>query len=209
MTRPHRALLCLVLSLPECIACAEDFKLSDGTVFRQVRVLEVRPDALILSHEKGVAMADLDKLPKAIRSRYHYDPAKAAAYREREAATRQAVAEENRRLVVTREERQMELSRMQFEGIEGTGTPGEAVAEMSFSYRASAAERAHAAAISRIAGEIGETEQMRNSALRQPLTFWNSDFWNNPVMKFLGMVLGGSNASGEDSRSPSEPRGWR
>lgn len=182
--------------------------MSDGTVYRQVHVVEVRPDALIFTHEKGMAMADLEKLPKSIRSRFNYDPVKAAAYRKRDTASRQATAEEDSRLLAAREERKMELSRLQMEASEAT--PGEGFGEVSFSYRASAADRAYASAIAQIAGKIAQTEELRRAAASEPKTFWTADFWQNPVLRFLGIVMGGLGGEGVGgSGSASEPRGWR
>lgn len=208
--RAMRWRVVLLWLLSACVASAEDFKTNDGTVYRQVHVVEVRPDALIFTYEKGMAMADFAKLPKSIRSRYHYDPAKAAAYRERDAASRQAIAEEDSRLLVAREERKMELSRLQMEASEATATPGEGFGEMSFSYQANAADRAYASAIAQIAGKIAQTEELRRAAASEPKTFWTADFWQNPVLRFLGIVMGGLGGEGVGgSGSASEPRGWR
>jgi hypothetical protein len=97
-----------LLLLAACEAYAEDIRLTDGTVFRNAHVVEVRPDALVVSHERGMVLADLAKLPKALRSRYGYDPGKAAAYREREAKMRDAKVEEDQRLLAALEKRRME-----------------------------------------------------------------------------------------------------
>lgn len=208
MTRDLRGYISLLLLLSACTAGAEDFRLRDGTVFRQARVVEVRPDSLILMHEGGMAMTDLAKLPKAIQARYNYDPEKAAAHRARETASRQAAAEDAHRLLSARDERRMELSRAQFESTQGAPNSGDDIGEVSLSYRASAGDRAYAAAISRIGGEIAQAEESRRAAASVPTTFWTADFWQHPVLRFLGMVMGGA-GPGSGSGSGSEPRGWR
>src|SRR3954469_4412888 len=113
---------CLALLLAGSAAFGEDFKLSDGSVLHRVKVVEVRPDALVVAHDKGVTMADLDKLPRAIRERYGYDAAKAASFRERAESARKAVAEENRRLIAAHEERKFALARAQWEAASTTGS---------------------------------------------------------------------------------------
>ena len=208
MNRGFRALYYLVLSLPACVARAEDFKLSDGTVFRHARVVEVRPDVLVLVHDGGVAMANLAKLPKAIRTRYGYKPAKAAAFREREAIAREAKLAEDRRLVAAHELRRMELARQRMEVSGVLETTGPALGDTHFSYGDPAAARSHASAEALIGAEIERHEESRVAAARAPDTFWTADFWKHPVVQIIGGLLGaGGRASGE--RSASEPRNWR
>lgn len=210
MTRNFPGFFALMLFASVSIAGAEDFKMSDGTVYRQARVVEVRPDALILLHESGSAMADLAKLPKAIQNRYNYDPAKAAAHRERETAARKTIAEDANRLIEARNERRMALSRAQFEAIQSAPLPGENVGEVSLSYQASAGDRTYAAAIAHVAGEIARTDASRRAAASEPVTFWTLEFWQHPVLRVLTALMGGAGPSGGSApRSDSEPRGWR
>ena len=129
-----------MLLLPAGIAAAEDFKLSDGTILRGARVLEVRPDALVVAHDKGVALADLEKLPREIRARYGYDPRKAAAYREHDATARRTTAAENRRLIAAHEERKQALARAQWEADTAQASSASS-GEIRFSSRESAADR--------------------------------------------------------------------
>ena len=196
----------LLLLLPGCIAAAEDFKLSDGTVFRQVRVLEVRPDALVLAHDRGTAMADLEKLPRGIRARYGYDPSKAAAYRKREAVARQAAAEEDRRLIAAHEERKQALARAQWEAADAATAPFTGVGETHLFFRVGDTDRAYAAAVTRVGAEIAQAEEARLAAARAPETFWTAPFWRHPIVIILGGLLGGG---GRGEGSNSEPRNWR
>ena len=196
-----------MLALPACLAGAEDFKLSDGTVFRHVRVVEVRPDALVLMHDGGMAIANLAKFPKAIRTRYGYEPGKAAAFREREAIAREARLVEDRRLVAAHEQRRMELARQRMEASAALETPGPAFGETHFSYGVTVAPRSPASAEAFIAAEIEHHEELRMAAARAPDTFWTADFWKHPAVKIIGSLLGAGGGGGE--RSASEPRNWR
>jgi hypothetical protein len=188
----------LVLLMAGSVAFGEDFKLSDGTTLRGVRVLEVRPDALVVAHDKGVAMADLDKLPRAIRTRYNYDPKKAASYRERDLTARRTAAEENRRLIAAHDERKRAVARAEWEAATAEGAPGANGGELRFTPRESTGDRAFVAEVGR---QVDQAEEARRAA-NAPVTFWTAPFW-----KVLKAVLGSGGA--RDSESNSEPRNWR
>ena len=190
-----------------CVAPAENFKLSDGTVFHGVKVLEVRPDALVLSHDRGVAMADLAKLPKSLRARYGYDPRKAAAYREREAMSAQTTAAENRRLMAALEERRMAVARLEMEASESANPSVSALGDMQLSYRPGEKGGADPTGVTRLSAEIAHTREERRAAeLARPEL---ADFWQHPLVKILGAMLGAGGGGGARSDSPSEPRNWR
>jgi hypothetical protein len=197
----------LVLLMSGGMAAAEDFKLSDGTVLRGVRVTEVRPDALVVAHDKGVAMADLAKLPRAVRVRYGYNPRKAAAFRKQEADTRRMTAEENRRLVAAHEQRKRTINQAEWEGADAPGTTSGNTGEIRFTPRLSASERAFSAGVTGIGREIERAEEARIAA-DPPVTFWTASFWKSPVMKVLGAILGGA-SGGRGEPFHSEPRNWQ
>ena len=205
MYRRYFAPLCLVLSLLTCAASGEDLKLSDGTVLRRVRVLEVKPDSLILLHDGGETMTDLGKLPKQIRARYGYDPRKAAAHREREAAARQSKLAEERRLIEAHEQRKLELARLRMEASEAGGASGTDLTNLHVSYQVGAAERAYASGVARIGAEVARYEESRVAAIASQ-NFWTADFLKHPLLQLVGGLLGGSGGSGV---SDSEPRSWR
>ena len=215
MTRGFRALYSLVLWLPVCSASAEDFKLSDGTVFRKVRVVEVRPDSLTLLHEGGVTLANLAKLPEAIRARYGYDPRKAAAYRERETKVREAKLAEERRLIAAHEERQMNLAHLRMEASAAAGTPGASLNDAHFSYGSgvtagsAVTARSYASGEARIGAEIERHEEARIAAARAPDTFWTADFWKHPVVQIISGLLGAGGGSGSSEFLDTTPRNWR
>jgi hypothetical protein len=185
-----RCSLLLFFSL-RFFAAADDIKLADGTVLRDVRVLEVRPDALIVGHRNGVAMADFEKLPKQIRVRYGYDPRKAASFREREAATRRADAEENRRLVAAYKERKMAIARSRMEAGDAEVLSFSGFNGSRLDYRASAADRSYEAGVAYVGKEIAQAEEARIIAARKADTFWNAPFWQHPVVQVIGALLSG------------------
>jgi len=196
-------LLFLLLQLG---AAAENLKLIDGTTFRDVRILEVRPDALIVWHRDGVAMAEFEKLPKPTRARYGFDARKAAAFRKHDAATRRAVAEENRRLIAAYEKRKEEIIRSRIGAGDAQLSSFAGFRESELTYRPGAADRAYETAVAYLSEEIAQAEEARIAEARKPDTFWNAPFWRNPVVTFIGSLLGGGERGGGFN---SEPRGWR
>ena len=190
---------CVVLFVAGSVAFGEDFKLSDGTTLRGARVLEVRPDALVVAHDKGVAMADLEKLPRAIRTRYNYDPKKAASFRERDLTARRTVAEENRQLIAAHDERKRAVARAEWEAATAEGAPAANGGEIRFTPRESTSERAFVAEVGR---QVDQAQEARRAA-NAPVTFWTAPFWN-----VLKAVLG-SGSGARDTESTSEPRNWR
>ena len=202
----RRSVVLTLLLLPPRFGSAEDFKLSDGTVFRRAQVLEVRPDALVLTHDGGIAMADFAKLPAATRRRYGYDPGKAAAYRIRENAKERAEAEENLRLITAHEERKQALARARWEAAETATETFSGFGETHLSLQVGNGDHAYAAAITRLGTEIAQVEESRIVAERRSTTFWGAPFWKHPIVVFLGSLLG---SGGKGDGSHTEPRNWR
>ena len=59
---------------------AEDFKTIDGKEYKNVTVSRLEPDGIMLTSSSGISKVYFTELPKEIQERFHYDPAKAAAY---------------------------------------------------------------------------------------------------------------------------------
>ncbi|MDX2108660.1 MAG: C1 family peptidase [Verrucomicrobiota bacterium] len=55
----------------------------NGVVYIKVRVTEVTPESVTLFHQKGVTKLMLEQLSPEWQQHFHYDPAAAAAYREK------------------------------------------------------------------------------------------------------------------------------
>src|SRR5437868_10623157 len=59
---------------------AEDFKTSDGKEYKDATVSRVEPDGIVLTSSSGISKVYFTELPKDVQERFHYDPAKSAAY---------------------------------------------------------------------------------------------------------------------------------
>jgi hypothetical protein len=110
-------------------------------------------------------------------------------------------------LLAAHKQRKMDLARLQMETSKVASAPGTAPEEAQFSYRASVADQSYASAVARVGAEIARHEELRIAAARTPETFWTADFWQHPLVQFLGSLLGGGSSS--SAPSETEPRNWR
>src|SRR5438270_68851 len=62
------------------VTLADDFKTIDGKEYKNVKVKRVEPDGIVLGTSYGISKVYFTELPKEVQERFHYDPAKAAAY---------------------------------------------------------------------------------------------------------------------------------
>jgi hypothetical protein len=201
---------CILLLNLGVLAVAEDLKLTDGRAFRDVRIVEVRPDGLIVAHRNGVVMADFEKLPKAMRTRYALDSQKASAFRESEAQARRATEVENRRLVAEYEQRKEQLIRARIEGGDRHASSFAGFRESQLTYQPGAADRAFDAGVAYVSEEIAKREEERIREAQKPETFWDRPFWKSPVVTFIGSLFGAGGGGHERGFGfNSEPRGWR
>jgi hypothetical protein len=192
------------------MATGEDLKLSDGRTFRQVRIVEVRPDALIVAHRDGIVLADYEKLPKAMRTQYAFNAQKASAFREAEAQSRRAADEENKRLLTEYEQRKETLIRARIEGGDRGASSFAGFHKSELTYQPGAADRAFEAGVTYASEEIARREEMRIREAQKPETFWDLPFWKSPVVTFIGSLFGaGAGGHERGFGFNSEPRGWR
>ncbi len=70
-------------------ARGEDLVTLTGTTYHDVSAVRVEPDGVTWRYDGGVVKVDLADCPESVRRAYHYDPAKATAYREAGAKARQ------------------------------------------------------------------------------------------------------------------------
>jgi hypothetical protein len=59
------------------VAQAEDWKTTDGMVYKDVKVIRVEDDAITIMYRDGGALVPLQKLPAPIQKQFSYDPVKA------------------------------------------------------------------------------------------------------------------------------------
>lgn len=86
---PTAAVHAVLMGVFVSVAPAETVKLEslatiDGRIYQKVEVIGHDAVGIKIKHEGGIARLPFEKLPKDIRSRYGYDPAKAAALRTEE-----------------------------------------------------------------------------------------------------------------------------
>jgi len=58
---------------------AEDWTTTDGTSYKDVKVIRVEDDAITILYRDGGALVPIFKLPPALQKRFDYDPVKAKA----------------------------------------------------------------------------------------------------------------------------------
>jgi hypothetical protein len=80
------------------VVLADDFKTLDGKKYNSVTVSRVEPDGIVLITDSGISKVYFTELPKEVQERFHYDPAKAAAYSSNQAAIQQAFQKQQREL---------------------------------------------------------------------------------------------------------------
>ncbi len=74
----------------------DDLTTLSGVVYHDVQPVRVEPDGVTWQYDEGIAKVNFTDCPKKICQDYHYDPTKAAAYRDSIAQARQQVDEQTR-----------------------------------------------------------------------------------------------------------------
>ena len=190
---------CLAVLFPVA-ALAADLQQVDGTVYRKVRVMQVDPDGLVISHEKGVAKVDFTKLPPDLQQRYSYSEKKAAIYREQETRREARTAEEKQRLLKEYEER--ELARIQ--KLMEAGATGD---ELTYGNKGTGSNSARGVRQARKEMEAKEeAREAKERKEREPRTFWTAKFWESPVVQGIGALFGGKMSGGGFGHSSSAIR---
>ena len=69
----------LLLSLTT-VATADDFKLVSGKEYKNVTVIRVEPDGIVLKTKSGISKVYFVELPGDVQQRFHYNAAIASAY---------------------------------------------------------------------------------------------------------------------------------
>ncbi len=69
--------LAFALALCSTNGFAEDWTTTDGTIYKNVRVVRVEDDAVTILYRDGGALVFLNKLPPALQLKFDYDPVKA------------------------------------------------------------------------------------------------------------------------------------
>jgi len=72
------------------VALADDFKAIDGKEYKNVKVIRVEPDGIVLISKSGISKVYFTELPKEVQERFHYDAAQGAAYSAEQTASQAA-----------------------------------------------------------------------------------------------------------------------
>ena len=80
----------VVLCAASCFAM--DITTSDGKTYHDVTIMRAEADGLVITHSGGAGKVPFLELPKDIREKYGYDPAKAEAARAKAEASKKAAA---------------------------------------------------------------------------------------------------------------------
>src|SRR5207302_6242714 len=75
-----KIVLVIWVALSASHALGDDFKTIDGKEYKNVTVSRVEPDSIVLKSKSGISKVYFSELPKEVQERFHYNPAKAAAY---------------------------------------------------------------------------------------------------------------------------------
>lgn len=78
----------------ESLAFADSFKTIDGKEYKNVKVKRVEPDGIVLTTSSGIWKLYFNELPKDVQERFHYNAAQAAAYSNQQAATQEALRQQ-------------------------------------------------------------------------------------------------------------------
>jgi hypothetical protein len=73
------------------VALADDFKAIDGKEYKNVKVIRVEPDGIVLVSKSGISKVYFTELPKEIQDRFHYEAVQAAAYSAEQTASQMAL----------------------------------------------------------------------------------------------------------------------
>src|SRR6476661_9731868 len=78
------------------VAFADDFKLVTGKEYKNVSVIRVEPDGIVLKTKSGISKVYFVELPKDVQERFHYNAAIASAYSAQVTVNQSTMAAANR-----------------------------------------------------------------------------------------------------------------
>jgi thiol-disulfide isomerase/thioredoxin len=78
------------------VAVADDFKLVSGKEYKDVAVIRVEPDGVVLKAKSGISKVYFVELPKDVQERFHYNAAIASAYSAQQTVNQSTMASARR-----------------------------------------------------------------------------------------------------------------
>ena len=82
---------CLILCFTT-VAVADDFKLVTGKEYKNVSVIRVEPDGIVLKTKSGISKVYFVELPKDVQERFHYNAAIGSVYSAQQSVNRSTMA---------------------------------------------------------------------------------------------------------------------
>src|SRR6476660_1615586 len=86
---------CLILCFTT-VAVADDFKLVTGKEYKNVIVIRVEPDGIVLKTKSGISKVYFVELPKDVQEHFHYNAAIGSAYSAQQAVNQSTMATAHR-----------------------------------------------------------------------------------------------------------------
>ena len=166
-------------------AFAEDLVTLSGTTYRHVSPVRVEPDGVTWRHDTGMVKVDFADCPEPIRLTYHYDAARAAAYRDAQDAARRQTDEAAQKLVRTHEERQRERVQITLQNTSEASSPTGGGTIFALRRRLDADSTAAAAVID---AQARDRKAAHDLLTKDDGTVWDRRLWAIPCM-----LLGGYN----------------
>ncbi len=192
----------ILLFLASAVAlAAEEIREIDGTtIYRKARVVEVAPDGIVVAHARGVTKVEFTRLSPEMQKRYGYDERRAKIFREQQTSRAAASEAERQRLLKEYEQRELARIQRQME----SGASGEELV-----YGSQGAMQGAARGPREIARQMEQREDRERAQLLEPRTFWNSKFWDSPVVRVIGGIFGAGKVSGSSFGGSSSGLGGR
>jgi hypothetical protein len=73
--KPQKAIIVILATLFVSLVLAEDFKTTNGRVYKDATVIDVEADGIMLRTKSGISKVYFVELPKDVQERFHYGSA--------------------------------------------------------------------------------------------------------------------------------------
>lgn len=160
-------------------ARADDLVTLSGATYRHVAAVRVEPDGVTWRHDSGMVKVDFADCPEPVRRAYQYNAVFAAAYREKQAATRQQTDAEAQRLVRAHEQHQRERVQMTLQNTSDAAPATNGGNTFTLRRRLDAETSAATAALDE---QAQATKAARDLLTKDDGTVWDRRLWAIPCL---------------------------
>ncbi len=186
---------------------ADDLVTLSGATYHHVIPERVEPDGVTWRHDSGIVKVDFADSPESVRAAYHYDAARAAAYRDRQAPARREADEQAQKLVRAHEARQQERVRLTLQN-----TPDTAPSLDGGTFTLSRRLDLQATAATAALDEQAQAQKAAHDLLTKDNgTIWDRRLWAIPALISGGYSPGvafepGANLNAQEFRASEKHR---